>query len=305
MSTTQRFQIAPPVQEALTNGQPVVALESTLISHGLPEPQNLETAHASAAAVRAGGAVPATIAVLDGILTVGVDDAGLARLAQRHPDTVKLSRRNLAPALAAGLTGSTTVAATMVAAARAGIKVFATGGIGGVHRGVQDTFDISADLTELARTDIIIVCSGAKAILDLPRTVEVLETLSVPVLGYRTNELPGFWYANTGLPTTASIDDLAQLRIIMAERIALGETSGVLLCNPPPPDVALASTAVSEWIATASAQAATAGITGPALTPYLLAACAKLSAGTTVTTNIALIVANAGLAAAVAVALTG
>ena len=295
-----RMKIATAVHDALASNKPVVALESTVISHGLPSPENLETALACEEAVREQGSVPATVAIIDGQLRIGLDADELRELAEAD-DVDKLSIHNLGAGMAAGKTGSTTVAATVAAADMAKIRVFATGGIGGVHHGANETGDISADLTALARTDVTVVCSGAKAILDLPRTREVLETNGVTVLGFQTDYLPGFWYERTDLPVDARIDELRQLCEITRTRAELGQGSGVLLCNPPPADVALRREEVDAWIS--EAQQSVAGIRGKEITPFLLSKIAGLSEGRTMKTNIALLVSNAGLAARAAAAL--
>lgn len=297
--TASHLQPTPEVAAALSAGTPVVALESTLVSHGLPPPHNLDTAWAAEQAVRDAGAVPATIAVLDGQLHIGLDQTGMERLA-KEPGMAKLSRRDLPLVLAAGKSGATTVAATMIAARAAGIRVFATGGIGGVHPGAEETFDISADLAELARTDTVVVCSGAKAILDLPRTRELLETLGVPVVGYRTDWLPGFWTTASALAVDWRIDEPSEIAGILEARKQLDLHGGVLLCNPVPAAQALDQEQVDSWIAQANKAAQADSIVGQALTPYLLAKVAELSGNTTLKTNIALIVSNAGVAGAVA-----
>ncbi len=298
-----RFELSDEVTAALSADLPVVALESTLISHGLPAPHNLQTAHNAQRAVRDAGAVPATIAVIDGVLRVGLDDKQLDRLASDKAVT-KLSRRDLPWAIASKACGTTTVAATIIAAQKAGIKVFATGGIGGVHRGLAQTLDISADLAELARGDILVVCSGAKAILDLERTHELLETLGVAVLGYRCDFMPGFWTKDTKLPVDRRIDELGELAAIDTCRRELGITSGMLLCNPVPAEHELDAVVVDGWIAAALAAARAANVHGKKITPYLLADVAKQSDGKTLKSNIALIVANAQLAAQAATVLT-
>ncbi len=227
----------PEVRTALDAGRPVVALESTIITHGMPYPQNLTMARDVEAVIRDEGAVPATIAVIEGRIHIGLDDDALDMLAGLPGDEVmKLSRADLAVAVATGRTGATTVAATMICAALAGIRVFATGGIGGVHRGVEDTMDISADLHELAQTAVTVVCAGAKAILDLPRTLEVLETLGVPVIAVGQDALPGFWSRDSGLTAPLRIDDPAQIAAAARMRRALGVPGGQLVANPIPAD---------------------------------------------------------------------
>jgi pseudouridylate synthase len=291
--------IREDVAAALQAGQPVVALESTVIAHGLPRPQNLETAHAMEAAVREEGALPATIAILDGRLVAGLSSDQLAAFAATD-GIAKVSRADLAAVLAARVTGATTVAATMLIAARAGIRVFATGGIGGVHRGAELSFDISADLPEIARTPVAVVCTGAKSILDLPRTLEVLETLGVPIAGYRTKKFPAFYVEDSGLPLQSRVDTPSEAARLMQLHWQLGLTSGIVFCNPPPSASALRKQEVDAWIAQALQAAAVAGIRGKAVTPYLLDYLANASGGKTLETNIALLVNNARVAAQIA-----
>jgi pseudouridylate synthase len=291
--------IREDVAAALQAGRPVVALESTVIAHGLPRPQNLKTALAMEAAVRAEGAIPATIAVLEGRLVAGLSSEQLATFAATDR-IVKVSRADLAAVRAAKQIGATTVAATMLIAARAGIRVFATGGIGGVHRGAELSFDISADLPEIARTAVAVVCAGAKAILDLPRTLEVLETLGVPVVGYGTNQFPAFYVEDSGLPLQARVDAPAEAARLMQIHWEMELPSGIVFCNPPPATSALGKQEVDEWIARALRSAAAGGIRGKAVTPYLLDYLAKASRGRTLATNIALLVHNARVAAQIA-----
>lgn len=300
------LRIAEEVSTALEEDRPVVALESTLISHGLPYPQNLEVATALEAAVRAAGAVPATIGVAAGVPTVGLEAADLERFATRPEAVRKLSRRDLAAAIAAGADGATTVAATMALAAAAGIAVFATGGIGGVHRGAAHSWDVSADLTELARTPTLVVCAGAKAILDLPATLEYLETLGVPVVGLATAEFPAFYSRSSGLPIPTRVEtpaDAARVWSAQRRHAAIAALGGMLLCAPPPADVALDRQIVEAAIERALARAAAADVRGPAVTPFLLAAMAEETSGESIATNVALLRNNAHIAALVAVAL--
>lgn len=287
------------VAAALRAGRPVVALESTVIAHGLPRPQNLETARAMEAAVREEGAVPATIAVIEGRLVIGLSSEQLTTFAATD-GIAKVSRADLGAVLAGRQTGATTVAATMLIAARAGISTFATGGIGGVHRGAELSFDISADLPEIARTPVAIVCAGAKAILDLPRTLEILETLGVPVAGYRTNKFPAFYVEDSGLRLQSRVETAAEAARLMQVHWKLGLSSGIVFCNPPPSARALPQQEVDDWIVQALQSAAAAGIRGKAVTPYLLDYLAKGSRGQTLQTNIALLVNNARVAAQVA-----
>lgn len=285
----------------LSSGRPVVALESTLIAHGLPWPVNLETARESQAAVRAGGAVPATIAVLNGVPTVGLTDSQLAHLAQ-SPNVRKASRRDLGAAVALKQTAATTVSATMALAHAAGVRVFATGGLGGAHREAEP-FDISADLTELARTPVLVVCAGAKSILHLPRTLEILETLGVPVVGYRTDAFPAFYVRDhcPALPLSARVETASEAATLFTSHVRMGG-AGVVLAQACPEDVAVSAEEFAAWLAEASRAATEANVTGAKVTPFLLARIAELSAGRTLAANRALIVANARLAAEVAVA---
>jgi pseudouridine-5'-phosphate glycosidase len=292
--------VRPEVAAALQAGRPIVALESTLIAHGLPWPINLETARAAEAEVRRHGAVPATVAVWRGRPTVGLSDAELAALACAY-GVRKASRRDLAAAIAQGATAATTVSATMTLAHAAGLCVFATGGIGGVHRPLL-TKDVSADLFELARTPVAVVCAGAKSILDLPATLEVLETYAVPVVGYGTADFPAFYLRSSGLPVSARVDTPGEAAALLSAHWELGG-AGVVLAQPLPESSALAAGEFAAALARAEALAAEAGVRGPALTPFLLARLAEITAGRTLRANRELIVANARLAADVAAAL--
>lgn len=296
------FRIAEEVRDALAERRPVVALESTIVAHGLPRPDNLATARALEADVRAAGAVPATVAVIDGALVVGLSGAELERLAN-EPVVAKVSRRDLPVALARRTLGATTVSATMIGAARAGIRVFATGGIGGVHRGFDTTMDVSADLGELARTSVCVVCAGAKSILDLPRTLELLETLGVPVLGWRTHELPAFLSRESGLALEHRVESAAEVAAILRAKWDLGLHGGVIVAVPPPAEHALARAEIEPVIEAAIAEAAAAGVTGKALTPHLLAAVRARTAGRSLAANVALARHDATVAAEIAVAL--
>ena len=278
-----------------------VALETTVIAHGLPYPQNLETAHRLEAAVRAHGGTPAWCGLLDGRLRVGLATAELERFAQ-DPAMAKVSRRDLAPLLATGGSGATTVAGTMILAHAAGLAVFATGGLGGVHRGVAESFDISADMAELARTPIAVVCSGAKSILDLPKTVELLETLGVPVLGLGCDRFPAFQVTSSGLPVDRRCETPAAVAAIIRVQRQLG-AGGLVVGVPVPAKDALQSREVEIWVAEALAAARADGVTGKAITPYLLQKLAELSGGSTLDANIALLENNAARAAEIAVAL--
>ncbi|MGI9356073.1 MAG: pseudouridine-5'-phosphate glycosidase [Rhizobiaceae bacterium] len=300
--TDTPFQRSDAVAEALRLGRPVVALESTIITHGMPFPQNLETARRVEAVVRENGATPATIAVLDGELHIGLCDSALEALALAK-DVMKLSRADLAFAMAQGRSGSTTVAATMIAAQLAGIDVFATGGIGGVHRGAEESFDISADLEELARTDVIVVCAGAKAILDIEKTLEVLETNGVPVIGYGTDTFPAFWSRDSDVPTPLRLDTAEDAADFARMRRRLGITGGTLIANPVPQDAAIERLEIDGLIEQALGDAELAGATGKAVTPFLLQRIFELSDGQSLETNIALVLNNAAIAAQIAAAL--
>lgn len=294
------LSIHPEVAAALKAGKAVVALESTVISHGLPYPANVETANALEAAIRAEGAVPATIAVLDGRIRVGLDADDIDRLAQ--PGVRKVSRRDLPVALAQGADGATTVAATMIGAGLAGISVFATGGIGGVHRGVETTLDISADLEELAATDVAVVCAGAKAILDLPRTLEYLETKGVPVIGFGTDRFPAFYTAALPLPVDGRCDSADEVARVLRAKWQLGLGGGVVVGVPIPADAALDAEAVEAAIAQAVAEAEAQGVRGKALTPFLLKRMEELTDGASLAANRALLLNNAQVGARIAVA---
>ncbi|MHA7062234.1 pseudouridine-5'-phosphate glycosidase [Azospirillum argentinense] len=297
-----RLSPTPEVAAALAEGRPVVALESTVISHGMPYPKNLETATALEDAVRAEGAVPATVAVLDGRIRVGLDGESLERLAKGGTSVMKLSRRDLPVALATGALGATTVAATMIAARLAGIAVFATGGLGGVHRGAETSFDVSADLDELARTRVCVVCAGAKSILDLPKTLEVLETRGVPVLGLDTDAFPAFYSRNSGLPVSHRCDNVHEVAAILRAKWELGLEGGVVLANPIPEADALDGEVMERAIAQALKDAEHHGITGKSVTPFLLAALERITGGRSLTANMALIRHNAVTAARLAAA---
>jgi pseudouridine-5'-phosphate glycosidase len=290
------------VSEALRTHRPVVALESTIISHGMPYPDNLTTAQAVEQVVRDHGAVPATIALVDGVLRIGLDDAGLERLAN-DPNVAKASRKDLPALIAAGATAGTTVAATMFLAHRAGIGIFATGGIGGVHRGAEQTYDISADLTELGSTAVTVVCAGAKSILDLPKTLEVLETQGVPVIGVGTDEFPAFFTPASGLPVDHRVDSAKELARVVALHRSLGLPGGVLVANPIPAADALVASEIDAIISQALADADREGVTRKEVTPYLLARINELTVGRSLIANVALIRNNAAFAADLAVAL--
>lgn len=304
MSLPAAVRLLPEVADALADGRPVVALESTIIAHGMPYPQNVETARRVEGIIRDGGAIPATIAVIDGALQVGLDAALLERIGTA-PDVLKLSRRDLPIALATRKLGATTVATTMIGAALAGIKIFVTGGIGGVHRGAEDSFDISADLTELGRTNVGVVCAGAKSILDLPKTLETLETLGVPVIGYQTDRFPPFYARTSDLPVDHRAETAQEIAAILTAKWSLGLDGGAVIANPAPEATALPPAEVEAYIAQAVAEARAQGIKGKAETPFLLKRIAELSGGRSLAANIALVENNARLGAAVAVALAG
>lgn len=291
------------VAAARDAGQPIVALESTIITHGMPWPQNLEVAQQVERTVRDGGAVPATIAVLDGTLHVGLDDDQLTKLAQAK-NVAKLSRADIAVCMAQGGTGATTVAATMIAAQLAGISVFATGGIGGVHQGAEDSFDISADLQELGQTPVTVVAAGAKAILDLPKTFEVLETLGVPVITVGQDEIPAFWSRSSGLSAPLRMDTAAEIAKAQMMRTALGLSGGQLVTNPIPEADEIPRDVILPIIETAMAEATAQGIAGKSVTPFLLQRIFELTEGRSLASNIALVLNNARLATEIAKEMT-
>lgn len=293
------FTVSPEVAKARAEAHPIVALESTIITHGMPWPQNLEMARTVEAEIRRHGATPATIAVLDGVLHIGLDPEQLEALA-RTPDAAKLSRADLAVCMAEGRTGATTVAATMIAAALAGIEVFATGGIGGVHQGAENSFDISADLSELAHTSVTVVAAGAKAILDLPKTLEVLETNGVPVIAFGQDSFPAFWSANSSLRAPLRLDDPAAIAKAHILRGALGLAGGQLIANPIPSEAEIPAEIMLPHIAQANAEAAAQGISGKAVTPFLLSRLLELTEGRSLEANIALVLNNARLGAKIA-----
>ncbi|MGH1414821.1 MAG: pseudouridine-5'-phosphate glycosidase [Pelagimonas sp.] len=290
---------SPAVQAALDAGKPVVALESTIITHGMPWPQNLEVARKVEETVRSAGAEPATIAVINGTLHVGLTDEQLQELAQAR-GVAKLSRADMAVCMAQGRTGATTVAATMIAAKLAGISVFATGGIGGVHKGAENSFDISADLQELSHTAVTVVAAGAKAILDLPKTLEVLETLGVPVIAFGQDQVPAFWSREAGLRAPLRMDraqDIAKSHIMRGK---LGLPGGQLVTNPIPKDAEIPRETLAPIIAKATQDAENHGISGKDVTPYLLQRIFELTDGLSLEANIALVLNNARLAAEIA-----
>jgi pseudouridine-5'-phosphate glycosidase len=296
------LDVAPEVAAALAAGRPVVALESTIVTHGMPHPENVATASAVEGIVREHGAVPATIAVIGGRIRVGLSAAELAWLGTAR-DVLKLSRADLPYAVATGRHGATTVAATMICAGLAGIRVFATGGIGGVHRGVESSMDVSADLDELARTPVVVVCAGAKAILDLPRTLEYLETKGVPVVGFGTDRFPAFWSRDSGLGAPIRLDSPEEVARLVEAKAALGLGGGVLVANPLPEADEIPAADLAAVIDGALAEAQRLRVGGKAVTPFLLERMAAATTGRSLTANIALIRNNAALAARIAAAL--
>jgi pseudouridylate synthase len=299
-NSSYAIRVADEVAAALEAGLPVVALESTLISHGLPQPRNLEIARRLESAVREGGAVPATIGIVSGQPIVGLSDAELTVLATETP-VRKCSRRDIAIAVARKEHGATTVAGTLALMGLAGLQVLATGGIGGVHRGAELTFDVSADLVELARSQAIVVCAGAKALLDLPRTVEVLETAGVPILGWRTDELPAFYSSTSGLPATARIESADEAAAIARAAWALGTGCGMLVGVPP--KQTLENDRVEQALTESLEEASRRGLRGPDVTPFLLRAIGQATGGESVEANLALLENNARVGAEIAVAL--
>jgi len=296
------LSVQEEVADGLAGGRAVVALESTVIAHGLPYPDNEETALAMEQAVRDSGAIPATIAVIGGKIRIGLSEDERAQLADPSGDVAKLSRRDIAVVLTSGGVGATTVSATMICAHAAGIRCFATGGIGGVHRGADESMDISADLLELARTPVLTVASGAKGILDLPKTREVLETQGVPILGYQTDRMPAFHCRDSGLSADCRVNAPKEAAQIAAAHWALG-LGGLLVCNPVPDHAAIASEEMEAWIAAATSQANAEGVVGGAVTPFILSRIADLSKGRSLTANKALLVDNAKLGGEISVAM--
>ena len=294
---------SPEVAAALADGRPVVALESTIISHGMPSPRNVQTALSVEQAVRDHGATPATIAVLGGRLKVGLSENEINNLGARGPAVTKTSRRDLPFVVARKEDGATTVAATMIIAAMAGIRVFATGGIGGVHRGVEETFDISADLDELARSEVAVVCAGVKSVLDIGRTLEYLETRGVPVVGYQADELPAFYTRSSGFAVDYRVDAVDEVAAAIRIKSDLGLAGGIVIANPIPEEHALDSHEMEAVIDEALQAMNERGITGKETTPFLLARIAERTEGRSLEANIELVLNNARLAAAIASAL--
>ncbi len=296
------LEVREEVRRALRAGRPVLALESSIIAHGMPRPQNVETALEAEAAVRRLGVVPATIGVLGGQIRVGLRPEEIEELGTR-PEVLKVSRRDLAFALARRLPGGTTVSATMLAAQLCQIEVFATGGIGGVHRGAASTFDVSADLRELARTPVTVVAAGAKAILDLPKTLEVLESLGVPVIGYRTRTFPAFFSVSSGLPLELTADSPLEVARIHRRQRTLGLPQGLLVANPIPAEAEVPSREIQDWLEQALAELRERGIEGKEVTPFLLGRIVELSGGRSLRANVALVLSNVELGARIAAAL--
>ena len=294
------LDINPKVAKALQNKQPVVALESTIISHGMPYPKNMETALQVEAVVREAGAVPATIALMDGKIKIGLTEAEIKFLAQKGREVIKTSRRDIPYVLSHKLPGATTVAATMIAAEKAGIKIFATGGIGGVHRGATETFDISADLQELAKTNVAVVCAGIKSILDLGLTLEYLETMGVPVLGYQTDELPAFYTRKSGFKVDYKMESPQEIADLLQVKWATGLNGGVVIANPVPEAYALDEQVMQTAIEQALVDQQKNGIKGKDSTPFLLAKVKELTSGQSLVSNIELVLNNARLAARIA-----
>lgn len=297
---SEHLEMSPEVAEALAAGKPVVALESTIISHGMPYPQNVETALEVERIVRENGAVPATIAIIGGKLRAGLTEDEIDYLGRRGREVIKVSRRDLPVLVARGEDGATTVAATMIIAAMAGIPVFSTGGIGGVHRGAETTMDISADLEELAMTPVMVICAGAKSILDLGLTLEYLETKGVPVLGYGTDELPAFYTRESGFGVDYRVDTPAELAAIFAAKRGLGLAGGMLVANPIPEEYSMDKDVIDKAIEDALAEAEAAGIHGKESTPFLLAKIAEITGGDSLASNIRLVFNNVALGAQVA-----
>jgi pseudouridine-5'-phosphate glycosidase len=299
MLNTAYLDVSPEVQQALAAGRPVVALESTIISHGMPYPQNVATALQVEAEVRAHGAVPATVAIIGGRLRAGLLAQDIELLGSMGRAVVKVSRRDVPFIVAAGKTGATTVAFTMIIAAMAGIRIFATGGIGGVHRGAQQSFDVSADLLELAQTPVAVVCAGAKSILDLRLTLEYLETHGVPVVGYQTHKLPAFFTRDSDFAVDYRMDTPGEIAQVLQAKWAMGLKGGMVIANPVPEEFAMHRSVIDAAIETALGEALETGIFGKESTPFLLERVCAITGGDSLATNIALVLNNARLAAAI------
>jgi len=302
-SFNEHLEVAAEVTDALQSGTPVVALESTIISHGMPFPRNVETATLVENTIRDGGAVPATIAILDGRLKVGLASEEIERIGKQGSQVIKCSRRDLPFIIARKQDGATTVAATMIIAAMAGIRVFATGGIGGVHRGAEESMDISADLEELARSNVAVVCSGIKSVLDIGRTLEYLETKGVPVIGYQTDTLPAFYSRSSGFAVDYRVDSAADVAAAMNIKWQMGLDGGMVVAVPIPEEHALASDEIDAVIEDALQEMQRQGITGKDTTPFLLASIAERTGGRSLEANIQLVFNNARVAAEIAVAI--
>lgn len=298
------LKISEEVRHALEQGKPVVALESTIISHGMPYPDNVKTALTVEKTVRENGAVPATIAIIKGVPTVGLSEEEIEHLGKEGTKVVKVSRRDIPVVIAKKLDGATTVASTMIFAETAGIKVFATGGIGGVHRGATETMDISADLEELHQTNVTVVCAGAKSILDLGLTLEYLETKGVPVLGYKTEELPAFFTRKSGFKVDYRMDSPEEIAAAVKAKDALGLAGGMLVANPVPEEYSMDPDKIEAVISEAVEEAKALGITGKKVTPFLLEKIRNVTGGDSLFTNVKLVLNNAALAAKIAVELT-
>jgi pseudouridine-5'-phosphate glycosidase len=303
MTQSPFLDISAEVQQALQSGKPVVALESTIISHGMPYPQNVVTAKQVEAEVRAHGAVPATIAIVNGRLKAGLSEADIELLGRGGRDIVKVSRRDIPFVAAAGQTGATTVASTMIIAAMAGIRVFATGGIGGVHRNAQESFDVSADLQELAQTPVAVVCAGAKSILDLRLTLEYLETHGVPVVGYQTQSLPAFFTRDSAFSVDYRLDSAAEIARVLHTKWAMALRGGMVIANPIPEEYAMPRALIDGAIEQALQEAQAQGISGKESTPFLLARVCDITGGDSLAANIQLVLNNARLASAIGAAL--
>lgn len=304
MQLDKFLDVAPEVLQAVREGRPVVALESTIISHGMPYPQNVQTALQVEAEVRAHGAVPATIAIINGRLKAGLSAQEIEVLGKAGRAVVKVSRRDMPFVLASGALGATTVASTMIVAHMAGIRLFATGGIGGVHRGAETSFDVSADLQELAKTPVAVVCAGAKSILDLRLTLEYLETHGVAVVGYQTNELPAFFTRSSDFKVDYRLDSAADIARVLATKWGLGLEGGMVIANPIPEAFAMPKDVIDAAIEQALAEAHAQGIGGKESTPFLLARVCEITGGDSLASNIQLVLNNARLAAAIGVALS-
>lgn len=294
------IKINPEVENAIKQGQPVIALESTIISHGMPYPQNVETALKVEQIVRDNGGIPATIGIIDGIGIIGMNPEEIEAFGKKGPEITKVSRRDMATVMAEGMWGATTVATTMILASLGGIEFFVTGGIGGVHRGAEETFDVSADLEELARTNVTVICAGAKAILDLPKTMEVLETKGVPVLGYGTSELPAFYTRTSGLKVDRKVDTPEEAARIIKMKRDLKLDGGVLIANPIPEEDSIDPEMINGVIERALSEMDEKGIKGKECTPFLLARVAEITEGKSLAANIKLVFNNAAVGTMIA-----